>query len=68
MGVRHGPLCETFESARFPGWKIHVREDYMTTDLLMVAIRKSDGRRLEYSEPIPWRGDWRDAIKALPSG
>lgn len=56
----------TIEVSRFPGWKLHVREDMVTGDIQMVAVRASDGKRLEYSEPILSLDDgWRGAIQRL---
>lgn len=42
----------TLESPRFPGWVLHVRWDILTGDLQLAAKRKSDGRLLQYSEPL----------------
>lgn len=61
----HFMTPRTIEVSRFPGWKLHVREDMMSCDIQMVAIRESDGKRLEYSEPVPLNGDRRVALQRL---
>lgn len=55
----------TTESGRFPGWKLHVCHDWMTGDLKMIAIRRSDGRRLEYSEPCAHNHQVQETIWRL---
>ena len=50
---------ENLEVSRFPGWKIHLQRSIYSGDILMVAVRASDGKRLTGDREDVVRTAWR---------
>jgi hypothetical protein len=55
------------EFPRFPGWQLYFGYDIISSDLLLAAKRKSDGRKLSYYEncDIDNYEDYRRALGVL---